>query len=308
MVQLRCTFPIHFFYEEERCGYRITAQMKKVWAVELDLLNEFARVCKKYDISFYITGGTLLGAVRHQGMIPWDDDVDVMVFRKDYDKLCEIGSKEFLHPYFFQTEEVDKGSLRGHIQLRNSETTGILRSEYTPQRKFNQGIFIDVFPLDNVPDDASERERHLKNMAKLCKQYRKKAAQTIYYKFRLRKNVFAMGCDLIVHLLYKIWPSCSYCDHEELYKRFEFLSQAYNNIETENVVLVPFYKENCVRKRSWFKDITYLPFEFLSMPVPAGYDELLAKTYGDYHKFVIGTSEHGGVFFDTEKSYKEYVK
>lgn len=282
--------------------------MKKVWAVELDLLNEFVRVCNKYNIPFYMTGGTLLGAVRHQGMIPWDDDIDVMMFRKDYNKLCKIGKEEFLYPYFFQTEDTDRGTVRGHIQLRNSETTGILKSEYDTGRRFNQGIFIDVFPLDNVPDDVSEREKHLKNMDKLRKRYRKKVYQTIYYKFRLRKNIFAMVRDLVVHMLYKVWPSLSCFDYEKLYKRFELLSQSYNHEETENVVLVPFYKENCVRKRSWFNDVVYIPFEFMLLPAPVGYDELLRKIYGDYHKFEIGTSIHGGVLFDTEKSYKEYLK
>lgn len=114
--------------------------------------------------------------------------------------------------------------------------------------------------------------------------------------------------DLVVHMLYKVWPSLSCFDYEKLYKRFELLSQSYNHEETENVVLVPFYKENCVRKRSWFNDVVYIPFEFMLLPAPVGYDELLRKIYGDYHKFEIGTSIHGGVLFDTEKSYKEYLK
>ncbi|MCH5174682.1 MAG: LicD family protein [Prevotellaceae bacterium] len=307
MVRLNCTFPDQFFEEEERCGYKVSTQMKKIWAVELDLLKEFARVCTKYNITFYLDGGSLLGAVRHQGIIPWDDDIDVMMFRKDYNKLCEIGNEEFHHPYFFQTEYTDKGTLRGHIQLRNSETTGILKSEYDTGRHFNQGIFLDIFPLDNVPNDMSERENYLKSMEKLRKQYKKRASQTIYYKFRLRKNIFAMGRDLLVHMLYKIWPSCSFCDYEAIYKKSEILSQSYNNTETENVVLVPFYKNNYIRKRSWYRDIVYLPFEFMSMPAPIDYDELLTKAYGDYHKYVIGTSIHGGIIFDTEKSYKEYL-
>lgn len=308
MVKLNCIYPERFFEEEERCDYTVSSNMKKIWAVELDLLNAFTQVCNKYNIPFYATGGTLLGAVRHKGMIPWDDDIDVMMFRKDYDRLCEIGPKEFKHPYFFQTEQTDKGSLRGHIQIRNNETTGILKREFNTGRTFNQGIFLDVFPLDNVPDNVDERKKYLKTANELKKRYKRKVFLSIYYNFRLRKNVFILVRDFLLHLLYKIYPSCSYFDYEKAYHEFEVFSQAYNNIETESVIIVPFYEDNCIRKRAWFRNILFLPFEFMSLPVPSGYDELLKKLYGDYNKFVKGTSIHGDVIFDTEKSYKEYLK
>lgn len=136
-MKLNCEFPEHFFKEECKCGYTVSVQMKKIWAVELDMLNELARICKKHDIPFYLNSGTLLGAARHNGMIPWDDDIDVMMFRKDYDRLCDIGTEEFKYPYFFQTEQTEPDSLRGHAQLRNSETTGILKGELKTNRHSN---------------------------------------------------------------------------------------------------------------------------------------------------------------------------
>lgn len=306
MVNLRCEFPPNFFEEEEKCGYIISAQMKKVWAVELDLLNEFSRVCHKHSIPFYICDGTLLGAVRHKGMIPWDDDIDVMMFRKDYEKLCEIGSKEFKYPYFFQTEYTDKGALRGHVQIRNSETTAILKSELNLKRDFNQGIFLDVFPMDNVPDDKNERCKYLQRAKKLYVRYRKKAARGAYYKFRFRKNLLMMAYEFLIHMLYQIYPFFSYFDYEQAYEEYELFSKSYNNVDTKDIIIAPFYKQ--IRKRLWFNDIIYLPFEFLSLPAPSMYDDVLKNTYGNYHKYVIGTSLHGGIMFDTEKSYKEYLK
>lgn len=307
MVNLNCAFSEGFFKEECRCGYTISAQMKKVWAVELDLLNELARVCKKHSISFYLEGGSLLGAVRHKGIIPWDDDIDVVMFRKDYDRLCEIGANEFKHPYFFQTEQTDKGSLRGHVQLRNSETTGILNSEFKTGRIFNQGIFLDIFPLDNVPNDPTERQEYLRCAQLLRKNYQKKANLSIYYRFRWRKNIPVMCCHWLVHLLYKLWPSCSFFDYEKAYQKFECFVRSYNNVETEELVETPFYKNEWIIKRSWFREVVYLPFEFMSMPVPVDYAKYLETLYGDYQKFVMGTSVHGGVLFDTEVSYKEYL-
>ena len=147
-------FPNGFYQEEERCGYTIPATMKRVWAVELDLLEKLQDVCARHGLRYFACGGTLLGAIRHKGFIPWDDDIDVVMFREDYEKLLEIAPLEFTEPYFFQTAFNDQKYSRGHAQLRNSNTTAILHTEkgcYT----FNQGIFLDIFPLDAVPDDPA---------------------------------------------------------------------------------------------------------------------------------------------------------
>ena len=137
MVSLNIKLPENFLDEEIRDDYVVSSQMKQVWAVELDLLNKILEVCKKYNIKIIASGGTLLGAVRHKGFIPWDDDIDLMMMRDQYDKLCDVAEKEFTYPYFFQTEYTDPGSMRGHAQLRNSQTTGILNVE-RGKCKFNR--------------------------------------------------------------------------------------------------------------------------------------------------------------------------
>ncbi len=82
MVDLKIKLPDGFLDEEVRCDYTITHEMKKIWAVELDLLEKLLNVCKKHGIKIFASGGTLLGAIRHKGMIPWDDDIDMMMFRE----------------------------------------------------------------------------------------------------------------------------------------------------------------------------------------------------------------------------------
>ena len=82
--------PKDFLNEEEKDGFLITETRKKIWAIELDLLFEVIRVCKKYNIQYTLAGGNILGAVRHNGFIPWDDDIDVAMFRDDYERFCRV--------------------------------------------------------------------------------------------------------------------------------------------------------------------------------------------------------------------------
>ena len=130
MTPLRLHIDDSFYLPEERDGYLVSSEMKKVWAVELDLLNEFSKVCSEHKLKWFAHAGTMLGAARHHGFIPWDDDIDVVMPRNDYERLCEIGKRAFASPYFFQNEDTDKYHARNFSRLRNSETTAIFEYEF----------------------------------------------------------------------------------------------------------------------------------------------------------------------------------
>lgn len=100
--------PKSFFDEEQICDFFVDKKRKKIWAIELDLLIQFDKICKKHGLIYFLIGGTLLGAVRHHGFIPWDDDLDVAMPRKDYDLLMQL-KDEFSEPYFLQTPYTDEG-------------------------------------------------------------------------------------------------------------------------------------------------------------------------------------------------------
>ena len=101
MVDLQIDLPQNFLDEEEISGYLVTSQMKEVWAVELDLMAQLDRVCRENGLTYFAGAGTLLGAVRHHGFIPWDDDMDFYMLREDYNKLIGLAN-EFKEPYFLQ--------------------------------------------------------------------------------------------------------------------------------------------------------------------------------------------------------------
>lgn len=306
MVNLKIELPEGFLDEEERCGYLVTHKMKEVWAVELDLLNEFMRVCEKYHIKFYANGGTVLGCVRHQGFIPWDDDIDVMLSRNDYKKLCSV-SNEFQHPYFFQNEETDPGSFRGHAQLRNSETTALLKNEKNLQLSFNQGIFIDIFPLDNFPDNKEEREKFINKIMKRRKR--------VYRDIGIIRGIqpqkdFLHIKKTVKSILRKIYSRSDIVKQE--YSRYEAEKEKHRNEKTNyccNLQCASVEKmDDCILDASFlYKSPVYMKFEFLDLPIPQNYDDYLKRLYGNYMEFVKGGSMHGEVFFDTNKCYREYI-
>lgn len=305
MVDLKIELPDGFLEEEVRCDYTVTKDIKEVWAIEIDLLMQLDEVCKKHNLKYYITDGTMLGTVRHKGFIPWDDDIDVTMFRDDYEKLLKVAETEFKYPYFLQTEYSDPGCLRGHAQLRNSATTGILKTE-EGKFKFNQGLFLDVFVMDNVIDDKKLFEQQKKDAEK----YRKRAVKyarwsTRYYK----QNTWQSKVKGILYPVVNTFLRKTKLE-EKNFRKFEEVCKRYNNMETKYVTTLEFsfdIERWGKRLKSYFDKIEYMPFEFIKLPISVDYDEMLRNDYGDYMVFKKGASAHGDMIIDTDRSYTEYI-
>lgn len=307
MVNLKIKLPEGFLDEEVRDGFTVTTERKKIWAVELDLLVEALRVCNKYGLKVWADSGTMLGAVRHKGFIPWDDDIDLAISREDYEKLCEIGPREFRYPYFFQTEDTDPGAGRGHAQLRNSETAAILKHERDTGYTFNQGIFIDFFPLDNVPDDPKKRaelvykiEKNRNKSISYTKLYYSKNPGTKSYRRYFARVL--QGFIKAFHIKY----------NNVYYRQMEKDKLTYRDLKDSRFIASLYLlwrgdPDALVFERAWFKESLEVPFEFIKVKIPASYEEYLTKLYGEWREFVVGTSDHGDTIFDTDHSYKNYL-
>lgn len=296
MVDLKVELPDSFFQEEERDGFLVKSKVKELWAVQLDLLLEFDRVCKKYNLKYILDFGTLLGAIRHRGFIPWDDDVDVSMLRDDYDRLLEIGPSEFSYPYFLQSRETDKDYDLAVAKLRRSDTSMIDVESLKHRPVYNQGIFIDIFVWDNCPTNNKE---HFATINQNTYD-----AFLHFYVLSHRPSLndgLKLPFTASRYLYYKVL----YGSAEKEYNRLQTLSKQFDR--SDYVANLMFLKSEC-RLRRWHEESQEASFEGLMFPIPVDYDALLTDCYGDYMTPVQFASDHTIVSFDTNRSYQEVLK
>lgn len=288
-------FDSSFFEEEIRSDFLVDKKRKKVWAVALNLLEQLDNVCQKYHIPYYVYYGTLLGAVRHQGFVPWDDDIDVVMFREDYERFQEIAPQEFKEPYFFQNSYTDQ-MLWFFSKIRDSRTTAI---EF-PARNLNQGMFIDIFPLDDVPDGIHEELSTVLEVQKDIKRVICNPKQLLL-DYEQGKR-FTLDIDILLELIKM--------DRSQRLKEFETLSLSYaGQSDCVNFIISEMANDGYKSvKREWFNEIVWLPFEHIKVPAPAEYHKILTQCYGDYHIPVQGGTEHENIILDPDMPYDEFFE
>ena len=263
--------------DEIICGHLVTAQKKRANAVYLDLLQEFDRLCKKHGLTYWIGYGSLIGAVRHQGFIPWDDDVDVQMPRRDFDKLLRMSSEEFgaEDPYFLQTPKTDPLFQQRILRFRRSDTSYITPYDLnfiqraTGGKPYNMGLALGIFPLDNYP-----KSRLLQNIqhkiAHMGVDFRTDGGEVkkkplLNAMMRLADKIVTEKMIVnIIHGMYRLCP----VNRSGMVQAFDGFYPAPDRWPMEV-----------------YKQTVMLPFEDMEVPAPAGYDTLLTITYGNYMEF-----------------------
>lgn len=312
-MKLKTEFPEKFFKEEER-AIVISEERKRLWAVQLDLLIEFDRVCQENGIKYSLDAGTLLGAIRHKGFIPWDDDVDVVMLREEYEKLDKIASEKFSEPYFWQTFRTDPDHGRGFSRLRNSSTTYILHSEWDGEKScfsHNQGVFIDIFICDKVPEYLNERTRLMDALVVM---------QDYAWRFRMQKTIkrtmklFLHPRALLWEIKYIVYYKLLGVDRvSQIREKINLMAQKYSGFDVEYVSRLTFCANRndrlsaCV-PRHFLEEFTVVEFEGYKFPATKYWDEYLKIFYGNWRKHVIAHDPSGDAFIDLDNSYTKYIR
>ena len=132
----------------------------RIQQIEFDIMQQIDSICRAHDLTYFAIGGSVLGAVRHQGFIPWDDDIDIGMPRKDYEEFLKYASEELPKGYFLQTFFTEKKSPFYFAKVRKDNTKFV--EYYLRDLDIHQGLFVDIFPFDNVPVNESTKKLHYK--------------------------------------------------------------------------------------------------------------------------------------------------
>lgn len=245
-------------------------QLRQLQMIELEMLEEVDRICKKYDIKYSLAYGTMLGAVRHKGFIPWDDDVDVQFLRPEYERFRKVVRKELDRSrFYFQDERATKGYRWEYGKIRRKNT--LFLREFQEHMPYKQGVFIDLFPFDGVADDYFVRAIETFEAFIVRKVFYSKVGQ-----FAERNPVKRE----IYKLLAKI-------PEEEAKKYYHgMVRRSYRH---KNSRLVRTFGEKnfgCVYgyMRSWFENTRDIEFEGKVFTGVEDYKSYLSMFYGDYMK------------------------
>ena len=286
--------PVSFFEEETICDFQVTKKRKKIWAISLDLLFKFDEVCRRHNLKYSLAFGSLLGAIRHNGFIPWDDDIDVVMPRADYEKLKEFKT-EFANPYFLQYPGEDEGYLFSFAKLRNSNTSGI--SWAFRYEGFNQGLFLDIFPLDNY--SSVNIDQNMEIIARLVAESSAKMRRSCPIPDEYDRQKLAQ------------FPIVR--DVQTLSKELDNVLRQHEAIETKKYIIWSclFYsKDKVIFDKTWFDELKDYNLYGHSVLIPTHFDKVLRTTYGDYMQFPPVEQRgtwHSSSVFNPDVPYKEII-
>lgn len=172
----------------EKIDKKYLEDLRKLQLLELKIAKEIKRVCEKNNISYFLVGGTLLGAVRHQGFIPWDDDMDIGMLRSDYKKFIEVCSRDLGDEFFLQTYQTDKayGNFFAKIRLNQTHFTEYITSTIS----CHDGVFVDIFPYDFTSESEKERKKLISKINSLSNLYQYKKGYKMWSKDLLHMCYF----------------------------------------------------------------------------------------------------------------------
>lgn len=246
--------------------------LKRIQAVELELLREFDRICRTNNLTYFLDGGTTLGAVRHGGFIPWDDDIDVGMPFDDYERFLVIAPRELTAGISLHTHQNTQGYPLFFAKLFKDGTAFL--DENAVAANCPQGIFIDIFPFCTLDEDPSKARRS-RSRALFWQRvaFVKLVAHPHFPVTMSHRRLIGLACSIAHHTVAHLWS---------LDKLYEMSMAAYQTSRAGNLWVNMCSGDAVPRKGEWLFPTREIPFESLVVMAPNNCDEFLRAEYGDY--------------------------
>ena len=266
--------------------------IERLWKVEIEILDYFDKICEEYGLSYSLGYGTLLGAIRHKGFIPWDDDIDVIMPRKDYNILLNIWEDIKQDEFILQNFKNCTDYTNNFSKIRKNHTT-FIQVEDEKYKKYHKGIFIDIFPMDRVASSIIGKYFQFF----LC------ALNLLYTKG------FKSGEKGIVGVLESIFLKLGVGHYKTLYELTENLILRWNKYEKNEYFSYCTIK-NCFKyyPSDTFSKLIKKNFSGKKYSVSYQFDTILKTEYADYMKLPPKSKrilKHHPILINFEKNYEE---
>lgn len=289
-------FPKGYFEDEVRDGFYVSAMVKRSWAVQLEVLEVVDKICKRHSLQYFAEGGTLLGAIRHGGFIPWDDDLDICMKREDYETFAQIALEELPEGYvmrnFEQSGKENYSFDNFLIRINNSRK---IRTDEEFLERFHGFPYVagvDIFSLDGVAPTEKADKRLLKEIETVST-----LADAIDDMSPDEKNTYLLQAEKAFSVKFDRSRSL----RPQFYMLADRLCGTYKEKDAKYLTNMAFRTLRDFKvPKEYYADVIMLPFEHIQIPVPVGYDAFLRTKYGDYMKPVHSGGGHDYPFYQKQ--------
>lgn len=286
-------FDADFFQPQIRDGFFVDATMKSMWAADMEVVARISAICEKYNIQWFAAYGTLLGAIRHEGFVPWDDDMDMWVLREGYNKLMEVLPKELPEGYLVQSCFSKDGYNQFHTCINNGRGVSIRPEWLEEYHGCPFSVAVDIFPLDYLPRNEGEAAIQ-KNLIEMVgrgaaladgikdNRYNEEELKTAFAELMEIKDYIEGFCSYQFNMQYiedGNWRMVA----SDFWKCGNYIAMLYGEEDADYLVdYMDYDKCGKKHKKEYFAEAYSADFENIMIPVPCGYDEVLKVVYGNY--------------------------